>query len=277
MEVKKVSSIKHRMIVDAALYFATVGVRRFPQAALSLGAALCLRSARSKSLVRLPAPAGLTVYATTDIVDSVVRNMLHIFYFRDYEAFPGFEPKRDWVIVDAGAYVGLYTLRAAKVVGHRGRVLAIEPQPEAYNLLKLNVASNRLCNVSTLGACLADRWGVAELLVPPSPINATLYKEYAEAYGGPLRRVRVRAVPLDAVLSKLGRVDLLKLDIEGAELEVVEGSKRLQPSAVGRVIIEAHPPLTEPGELASLLEERGYSAAVYLPDEPLHQAFVYAF
>lgn len=265
------------MIEDTAGYLAAVGLKRAPQAALSMVAAWSLRVFGSRRLIRLVAPFGLAVYATADQLESVVRNVLHIFYYKDYEVVPGFQPRQGWVIVDAGAFIGLYTLRAAKLAGPNGLVLAIEPQPEAYRLLRLNASANKLHNVRLLGACLAGGCGFADLIVPPSTINATLNPDYARSYEGCLRRVRVRAIPLDAVLSRLGYVDLLKMDIEGAELEVVITSQLLRPSVAKRVVVEVHPPFTKTSEIAQILEQRGYRTAVYIPEDAEHQAFVYAF
>lgn len=265
------------MFEDTTRYVAAVGLKLAPVAALSVAAAECFRAVNSKRLVRLIAPSGITVYSTADQLESVVRNALHIFYYRDYEMISDFQPGRGWVVIDAGAFVGLYTLKAAKLVGPDGLVVAIEPQPEAYRLLRLNVSVNKLRNVRLLGACLASGWGFAELFVPPSTINATLNPDYASLHGGCLRRVRARTLPLDAVLGRFGTVDLLKMDIEGAELEVVSTSQNLRPRVVKRVVVEAHPPFTKPSEIARLLEEKGYRTVVFLPEGAEQQAFVYAF
>lgn len=228
-------------------------------------------------LLKLRLKNGLTVYSTLGILETVLKNLLHVFYYRDYEIMADFRPKAGWCVVDLGAFIGLYTLRCAKLVGAEGRVVAVEPHPESFELLRLNVAENNLGNVRLLKGCAWVDWGELALFQPRSPANATLRRDYAELMGGVLRRTCARAFPLDSLLKSLGRIDLLKVDVEGAELELIGGSRSLEPKRVRRIITEAHPPIANPSEIAEELERRGYSTVIYLPEQAPSQSFVYAF
>lgn len=266
-----------RILGEAAIGLGSLGFRYTVAGMVALAAANVAKLANPGVLAKLALPEGLTVHFYAGMLEDVVRNVLHVYFYKDYELLPNFKPKPGWSVMDAGAFVGLYAMRAARLVGERGLVVAIEPLPENYRLLQLNVALNGLDNVRTLGACLLSRWGFAELLVPESPVNATLCPDYADECGGPLRRVKVRTVPLDAILRALRRVDLLKLDVECSELDVIGGSELLQPKRVGRIVVEVHLPHVKPHEVARALEERGYRVVVNLPDCAPNQAFVYAF
>ena len=244
---------------------------------LALLALSPFRFVAGRALFRLELPMGLRVYAPLGYLPEVVRNALHVFFYRDYEALSQFKPREGWVVADVGAFVGVYAVRAAELVGPGGRVVAVEPLPEHARLVMMNAAANSLANVRVVGACASDRWGEAELLVPPSPINATLKPEYARAVGGARSRRRVRLLPLDALLEAEGPLDLVKVDVEGYELDLLRGSKLLAPRCARRIVVEVHTSVTPSALVARELERRGYATAVYLPEGAYEQAFVYAF
>lgn len=228
-------------------------------------------------LVRLHFKNGLTIYSTLGLLETVLRNILHVFYYRDYEIIADFRPKARWNVVDLGAFIGLYTLRSAKFVGPMGRVIAVEPFPENFKFLKLNVTENNLNNVRLLKGCAWVDWRKLVLFQPHNPINASICREYAELMGGVLRHIYAQAFPLDSLLRSLSCVDLLKVDVEGAELELISGSRSIEPEKVRRIVIEAHLPIVKPSEIAEELEQRGYSTVTYFPEQKPSQAFVYAF
>ena len=127
--------------------------------------------------------------------------------------------------VDVGANYGLYTVIPAWKVGPEGRVLAFEPQPDLAELVRENAAMNRLENV-TVEACAIGRENGMGELVRPSRTNdgaATLKVAAGEKTFGEALPVPVR--PLSAVLAERGieRVDGMKIDVEGAETEVLRG------------------------------------------------------
>lgn len=244
---------------------------------LQLAACGQLSALAPRVLLKLQLPMGLRAYTPLKLLPDALKNALHVFYYRDYEALLSFRPREGWVVVDVGAFIGLYTLRAAKLIGKEGFVLSLEPLPESYSLLTLNVQANGLHNVKALGACAWMGWGVKELYVPESPLNASLRSDYAESCGGLTSARRVRCIPLDAVLEVAGCVDLLKLDVEGVELELLCSSKLVVPNRVRKVVVEAHPPFSSAREVAGELEGRGYRTLVYLPEGTAAQAFVYAF
>ena len=225
--------------------------------------------------IKLRLPMGLASLCPRGELAAAWRNELHVFYYKDYEQLPGFRPGRGWVVVDTGAYIGLYTLRAARLVGPRGLIVSLEPLPASFAYLAANVRLNGLRNVVPLRACLAGSPGVKELYVPERGVNATLIREYAEAMGGARSVVRARSLTLGDVVEKVGRVDLLKLDVEGAETEVLRSSA-LDPHRVRRVVVEVHVDVARPSEVAELLEDAGYETALYVDESAPSQAFVYA-
>jgi FkbM family methyltransferase len=135
--------------------------------------------------------------------------------------------KPDMTVVDIGANVGYYTLIAGRLVGPKGRVFAFEPAPETFDLLSRCVATNRLDNVEAVQAAVAEKSGTAKLFLSPDPITHSLYGK------GELGSVEVPMISLDSFLrGHGGRVDVVKIDVEGGELKVIEGMRetiRLSP------------------------------------------------
>lgn len=125
-------------------------------------------------------------------------------------------------VIDAGAHVGQYTVLASARVGDTGRVHAFEPHPGLFRMLRRNVRGAGCGNVIANRLALASAPGPRTLT--PSPIEITGSGsldagEFTDA-------VDVRATTLDAYVAsaRLDRVDLVKLDVEDAALEVLDGA-----------------------------------------------------
>jgi FkbM family methyltransferase len=124
-----------------------------------------------------------------------------------------------FVFVDVGANVGYYTLKASKLVGAAGRVYAIEPVPSTAAVLRANVRLNDCSNVVIHEVAAWSARGKLTLSVPGSLYGlASVTKEGQGA-------VTVEALTLDELLRGENRVDLIKIDVEGAELEVLRGAQ----------------------------------------------------
>ena len=102
-------------------------------------------------------------------------------------------------------------------------------------------------------------------------------ESYAKSFGEIERVEKVKGVRLGDVVQLLGRVDLLKLDVEGVELEVLESSRDvLKPDKIERLIVEVHTDTVKSSEIAEILEERGYEIVEYVPENAPLQSFIYA-
>ena len=133
--------------------------------------------------------------------------------------------------VDVGANHGYFSVLAGRLVGPTGHVFAFEPNPSVFEQLSEHVACNRLTNVTTERLALAEREGLLELFVSACATNSGLssISPQPRAFDhGSLerdRRVQVRATTLDCWLRgrNVPRIDLLKIDVEGAEPLVLRG------------------------------------------------------
>lgn len=157
---------------------------------------------------------------------------------------------------DLGAHHGLYTLAMMKRVGDSGRVAAFEPCPASYGRLRRNVSLNpERARVILESLAVAGRSGWTELWVDDADLTSS---SLASRSG---RAVRVGAVTLDDYCARTGlRPRLLKIDVEGAELEVLRGAEHLIRTTRDLTLhLEVH---VAPGlvidDLARFLRERGF-------------------
>jgi FkbM family methyltransferase len=149
--------------------------------------------------------------------------------------------KPGMVVIDLGAHVGYYTLLAAKLVGPEGKVYAFEPEPTNYALLLKNIALNGYENIVTTRVAVSNRVGPATLFLTSLDSGRHSTHHHGLPEGG---TVAVEATTLDAFLQAEGwpTVDLVKIDVEGAELEVLEGMDQLlRKSSELKLIIEFNP------------------------------------
>jgi FkbM family methyltransferase len=149
--------------------------------------------------------------------------------------------KEGMVFVDGGANEGLYSLFASRCVGPSGRVFSFEPSQREFQRLECNIRLNGLGNVQAIRAALSDSPGETELHIASSPHSGhnTLGQF---AHDVPLLRTeRVPAQTLDgfAAETALTRLDFLKLDVEGAERRVLEGSRRVLRDMRPMILFEA--------------------------------------
>lgn len=125
--------------------------------------------------------------------------------------------------VDIGANIGLYTIMMSKILGKRGKVIGIEPDPDLFSVLKENVRINNCSNVELFNVAAWSTDSKLKLYKAQfgaSFLHNSVMKKISEKYD------EVDAVPLDKIV-KQEKVDLIKIDVEGAEVEVFKGSKRI--------------------------------------------------
>jgi FkbM family methyltransferase len=133
------------------------------------------------------------------------------------------------VFADVGTHIGYHSIKAAKRVGPMGRVLSFEPNPGTAAQLKENIRYSGLSNIKLHEFACADHEGEAEFFAAGRGNTGRSSLSAENALGdGEIRPYRVRLRPLDAVIteSAIQRLDLMKVDVEGAELMVLRGAEQ---------------------------------------------------
>lgn len=140
----------------------------------------------------------------------------------------------DWVI-DVGANVGHYTARLSRLVGSSGRVLAFEPVRDTFELLASIVSVTNAHNVSLFNAAASSEFGIAGMSIPLFTTGLTNY--YMAHLTGNDSKFNVLTVPIDALMPPT-RVTLIKIDVEGHELQALHGMRALLLRDAPRLIVE---------------------------------------
>jgi FkbM family methyltransferase len=161
--------------------------------------------------------------------------------------------------VDAGANIGYMTGLMAARLGADGAVLAFEPHPKLFAELVSNLdvwAEQPIARTTPLQLALSSHGGIGRLI---EPVDFDRNRGTSKLVSDQALGTRVKTVCLDDVCAEHGKVELLKLDVEGHELEVLRGARNLlQAGTLRDIIFEEHgSAFISP--VASMLSSFGYT------------------
>jgi FkbM family methyltransferase len=143
--------------------------------------------------------------------------------------------------IDVGANLGYYTISLAKWVGPRGLVVAFEPFPGNFAILKKNVYLNQLQNVTLEPSALSNCSGSIQLIHGVEDKFSATPSVGGYAVKGDRVSVNVQGYRLDDYTAGLGRApNFIKIDVEGAELAVLEGARRTLAAFQPILLVEIH-------------------------------------
>ena len=154
--------------------------------------------------------------------------------------------RRGGTAIDVGANWGYFTLIAAAACGSAGAVTALEPDPRHVAMLTGNIARNRLANVRALHAAASAAEGTVTLVgYDDEEANRGVSRVTADGEAtGTGRHFEVRAVTVDGLTGGLPAIDLVKIDVEGAEDLVLQGMQAgLAAQRYRAILLELHPAL----------------------------------
>lgn len=195
-----------------------------------------------------------------DPQDSLKLSLCGFFELHETEVIKG-EIKPGDIVVDIGANIGYYTLIFARLVGPKGKVFAFEPEPDTFKLLEKNVQINGYENVVLERMAVSDKSGKARLYL--SEQDNTDHRLDAPSTGR--ASIEVDTMRLDDYFQSYdGRIDFIKMDIQGAESCAVAGMLDLLQGRPGPALFTEYwphglqqSPYT-PERFLSFLEQAGF-------------------
>ena len=180
--------------------------------------------------------------------EDIIASTIHEDLMLDY-----FTPKQGDVVVDLGANIGRYAIIASRRVGTNGKVIAIEAHPRNCEIINRNIKLNGLNNVIALNYAAYSKETKLRLYTPDEELGYTMHHSIMFNYLSPRfnmekeegKYVEVNANTLDNLLEQNGirpeNVNWIKIDVEGAEYEVLRGAHNvLSNSNDLTLIIEVH-------------------------------------
>ena len=163
--------------------------------------------------------------------------------------------------VDVGASFGIYTVAGSRMVGETGRVLAFEPSVQSFPILKKNIEMNSLRNVTAFRVALSDKGGGAWLYHAPDPSGNSLGRD--PSFDGAGEEVMTESLDHALQRASVDRVDVIKMDVQGAEELVLRGASKVVKSMRPVIIFEVYPKGSayldiSPNGARDMLESLGY-------------------
>lgn len=184
-----------------------------------------------------------------------------------------FQPRKGEVFLDVGSHMGKYCVATSKIVGDEGLVVAIEPLPANFLALQRNMKRNNLGNMVAFNLAAWAKHCRLKLFVGSNSATSNVNR-HNYACGS----VEVQAETMDELLINdlnLGRVDWIKIDVEGAEYEVLLGLEETLSRFKPKLIIEVWS--KNMGKTKNLLNRHGYSLIQIFFGQAESEAYVYLY
>ena len=158
------------------------------------------------------------------------------------------------IVLDIGAHAGAFTAKMAKRVRKGGRVIAVEPHPGNFNFLTQNIRINKLQNVLAFNLALGGKTGKTKLYLANSTFTPSTVSRTS-------RWLEVPVETLANLLRKLNlrRVNFIKIDAEGAELEILQGGEDFLNLNGLKLSIAAYHTASEARHVTEFLKARGFT------------------
>ena len=161
------------------------------------------------------------------------------------------------VFVDVGANIGSHAINAARLVGRTGSVFAFEADPDTYRILAENIESNNLRNIMATQTCVSDHAGTLSFYKHKDSAKSSIVDR------GEKVSVTLPSDTLDNLIPANTKIDILKVDVEGAELSVLRGARQFfddqrRPSVVIIEVFDVRDNADRSQGIREVLEGYGY-------------------
>ena len=168
--------------------------------------------------------------------------------------------KPGMIVVDLGAHIGLFALPASFKVGREGKIIAIEPEMENFKKISENLALNKIDNVILVNIGISDSNGEEDFFIHQSYGSHSFFRP--ESF---IDKIRIKVKTLDSLLDelKIDKVDMIKIDTEGAEMKILKGAKEtLANNPKIKMAIAAYHYPKETEEVVNYLKKLNFSPEI---------------
>jgi FkbM family methyltransferase len=207
---------------------------------------------------------GISATGALVVIPMVERSLRHFYvtgrYEQDVEAISEAVLEHGDTVIDVGANIGIHTLNFARLIGPTGHVHSFEPSPEVAALLRRSIEANGWTDRITLHEQAVSNFeGELELYVDDAAASLTA-STARHPWLESARRVSVPAATLDSCMLDVLRrpPKLLKVDVEGAELQVFQGAASLFDRHPPKFVIAEFSPMVDGNSVVDWLVTRGY-------------------
>jgi FkbM family methyltransferase len=169
-----------------------------------------------------------------------------IFKERGHSVLQQFSGKKDKVIIDVGANEGFYTLKM-KQNNPEAKIISVEANPLNFEILRKNVKSNKLNKVILVKKALTSKVGKFSFEIVPE-VGCISALDIGLQERPWLKKEKIKKVVVDGItlkklcdVHKIEDIDILKLDVEGAEMDILSSSRIILPR-IKKIVVEYHTP-----------------------------------
>ncbi|MEI7488438.1 MAG: FkbM family methyltransferase [Chryseobacterium sp.] len=165
--------------------------------------------------------------------------------------------------IDIGGNIGLFSLNASKIIKDKGKIYSFEAFQPNYDQFKNHIRINDFKNITLEHLAISDQKGFIEILYNETYDNVGMASSYLQEYTS---KEKVKSISLDDYVEENGisHIDLIKIDIEGAEYSALKGMEKVLTDICPKIIIEINNIALKSSnrsekELIQLLTEKGYT------------------
>jgi FkbM family methyltransferase len=153
---------------------------------------------------------------------------------QDYEV-PGFSIKKEDIVIDIGAHIGLFSLFASQYCKN-GKIFSYEPIEKNYNILKENINLNQIKNIIPFNFAVSNQLNKLKIFIDSNDDSAHSILNSGKNF------IEVNSITIESIFdqNKIEKCNLLKLDCEGAEYQIIESIPKEYFSKIEKMIIEYH-------------------------------------
>jgi FkbM family methyltransferase len=208
------------------------------------------RFLKEKSLIGV-LPDGNFIFYPLD--DFKLLDIISEIYYKKIYDVKGIETCE--YVCDVGAHIGLFALRISKLA-RSSKIITIEANPTNFRFILENISVNGLKDrIRALNVAAGRRKGRVILWLSKLSRGDCSTRKWHDA--GSAGHLAVDMLPLDAILSDERSYDLVKIDVEGSEIEVLKGLEK-QYTKVNRLVIETHISVVNINEVYGWLHNHGF-------------------